>query len=330
MKRIFLLLIGLVLVTLLFVSTFERNVLSQGQNQDRYSVRIYNVDDVATAYVNGKEISRTTYRNTVYKDITSILRPGKNQIRLVAENYSEGFTYGFEIGRGNETIFSFECGKINERGCGDDFRTGVVWEKTVTVDLPALSMSVIVSNTIPMANVPVSGAANTMRNVNAKPTSISTSSGSNSRQQIVEQMFADGIVDPNDINDQPFTIDRIVKEIKFRSVDLNGDGVAEFIVEGSFSMGVCGSSGCVSWIYEHKGNAWRQILEEPTNGSISVKKIKTNGYFDIQLATQSGAYNPFFHSLKFNGQRYRESSCIEHNYIDANGNIMKRPRISKC
>ncbi len=178
--------------------------------------------------------------------------------------------------------------------------------------------------------VQVTDAANTTRNVNAKPTNSSNSQSGGSRRQIVEQMFADGIVDSNDGNGQPLTIDRLVKEVTFRSVDLNSDGESEFIVEGSFSMGVCGSSGCVSWIYERKGNAWRQIMGEGANGAISVKKIKTKGYFDIQLASQSGAFDQFFHSLKFDGQKYRESSCIEHNYIDANGNIMKRPRISKC
>lgn len=179
----------------------------------------------------------------------------------------------------------------------------------------------------------LSNATNVVRpavNVPLRSNSRSKSSTGGSRRQIVEQMLVDGIVDSKDMNDQPFTIDGLVNEITFRSADLNGDGVAEFIVEGSFSMGVCGSSGCVSWIYERKGNMWRQIIGEPTNGSISVKKIKTKGYFDLQLATQSGAYDQLFHSLKFDGEKYRESSCIEHNYIDANGNIMKRPRISKC
>lgn len=307
-------------------------VLSQRQNQDRYTVRIYNVDDVATVYVNGRELSRITYRNTDYQDITNLLRPGKNQIRLVSENYSESFTYGFEISRGSETIFSFECGKLNEHGCGNDFRSGVVWEKTVTIDLPTPSMSVVVSNTIPTANILVSNAANKMRNVNAKPTSISPSSAESSRRQIVEQMFADGIVDRavEGLDNQPVTIDKLVKEITFRPIDLNSDGGPEFIVEGSYSMGVCGSSGCITWIYSRQANIWTQIVKEPANGAVSIAKTKTNGYFDILLTSQSGAHDQFFHLLKFDGHTYRESSCLEHNYIDANGNIMKRPRITKC
>lgn len=180
--------------------------------------------------------------------------------------------------------------------------------------------------------VNITNAANSTWNVNAKRTPTSTSSAGDSRRRIVEQMFADGIIDTTieGMDNQPFTIDKLAKEITFRSVDLNGDGVTEFIVEGSFSMGVCGSSGCVSWIYERKGDTWRQIVAEPSNGSITVKKIKTNGYFNIQLATQSGAFDQFFHTLKFDGQKYRQSACIEHNYIDANGKLMKRPRISKC
>lgn len=308
-----------------------QTVQSQRLSGDVYTVRIYNVDDVATVYVNGKELSRITYRNTDYQDITTLLRPGKNLIRLVVENYSESFTYGFEITRANESIFSFECGMLNKHGCGNDFRTGVVWEKTVTIDLPTPSRSVIASNRTPTADVPLSRISNTTRNVSATK---ATSSADSHRRQIVEQMFADGVIDTSieGMDNRPSTVDKLVNDITFRPIDLNGDGASEFIVEGSSSMGVCGSAGCVSWIYERKESTWRQIVDEPINGSISVArgKTKTNGYLDIQLSTQSGAYDQFFHSLKHDGRKYRQHSCIEHNYIDSRGNIMKRPRISKC
>ena len=152
------------------------------------------------------------------------------------------------------------------------------------------------------------------------------------RRQIVEQMFADGIIDrtATDSNHKPLTVDKLMKEIKFRAVDLNGDGLAEYIVEASFSMGVCGSSGCVTWIYQRKGNTWKQLIEEPGNGAISVGAIRTKGFFDIRLASQMGVYDQFFRTLKFDGNRYRHYSCIEHSYIDSKGNVMKHPRITKC
>ncbi len=319
------------------------HVSSQQRTNDSYDVRVYNVDDVATVYVNGIEVGRVTYTNTAVFDITRHLVSGRNQIRFVVHNYDESYTYGFELLRNGEVTSSFECGRLNNHGCNNDFRKGVVFDRTVTINYSRGSVSNGVINAMnspirPLSNrvIVTNAMANAMRTaeIAANAAAFTSTTRGDSRRQIVEQMFADGIIDTSveAIDGQPLTVDKLVKEVTFRPVDLNGDGVTEYIVEASFSMGVCGSSGCVSWIYQKKENEWRQLVAEPTNGSISVskRKTRTNGYLDIQLATQSGAHDQYFHSLKFGDQKYRQASCINHNYIDPKGNIMKRPRISKC
>src|SRR5688572_26423783 len=106
MKQIISCLIGLLLIGGFFVFQFRFNVSSQNRSDDSYTVRVYNVDDVAIVYVNGSEIIRTGYKGTDQLYISNLLRPGSNQIRFVLQNNQEGFTYGFELYRGNQVIFA--------------------------------------------------------------------------------------------------------------------------------------------------------------------------------------------------------------------------------
>lgn len=98
-----------------------------------YSVRIYNIDDLATVYVNGTQVLQIPYKGTRQIDITNLLRPGQNEVRFVLENFQEGFTYGFEINRNNESIFRDECGAAGITGCRRSVETGRIYDRTVTI-----------------------------------------------------------------------------------------------------------------------------------------------------------------------------------------------------
>lgn len=104
---------------------------------DSYSLKIYNVDDLAQVYINGSEILQVRYKDNKQIDITNILRPGNNSIRFVTTNYQEGFTYGFEVYRNNESIFQDECGDSYKRiGCrGNNSPKGIVYNRTINIQV---------------------------------------------------------------------------------------------------------------------------------------------------------------------------------------------------
>jgi tetratricopeptide (TPR) repeat protein len=97
-------------------------------------VRVYNIDDLATVYVNGSLVLTVPFKSNNQLDITSQLHSGKNEVRLVVQNSQEGYAYGFEILQNNEPIFKQECGQVDVVGCaGNEFRTGTVYDRTVYV-----------------------------------------------------------------------------------------------------------------------------------------------------------------------------------------------------
>jgi hypothetical protein len=107
---------------------------SPSQNSGRYLVRIYNVDDFAGVFVNGKPVIQIGYKDTREVDITPFLRPGKNEIRFVVKNMQEKYTYGFVLFRDNKSIFRDECGIIGFSGCNGSEQTGIVYDRTITID----------------------------------------------------------------------------------------------------------------------------------------------------------------------------------------------------
>lgn len=98
-------------------------------------IRVYNVDDLATVYLNGSLILTVPFKSSNQVDITSQVRPGSNEVRLVLQNSKEGYTYGFEILQNRAAIFKQECGQVDVVGCGgNEFRTGTVYEHIVTIN----------------------------------------------------------------------------------------------------------------------------------------------------------------------------------------------------
>ena len=135
MKNVLLLAAGLVALGGLFVSDFGSSVRSQNRSTGSYSVRIYNLDGVAVIYINDDEIQRFADKREASLDITPSLGPGPNRLRLVIENNDGGgYAYGLEVIRDGDVISSFECGVGAEQGCSNSKRTGIVFDKTITID----------------------------------------------------------------------------------------------------------------------------------------------------------------------------------------------------
>jgi len=121
---------------------------------DKYYIRVFNIDDIGKAYVNGDLVKESHFgeEDSGSIDITDKLRLGENEIRFTVENLREGYTYGFEIIADDETrgvcytVWPVPggavlpggdvCGVAGVDGCHDnDQQTGIVYDKTITLEL---------------------------------------------------------------------------------------------------------------------------------------------------------------------------------------------------
>lgn len=103
------------------------------RRESYFTVKLYNIDDEATVFVNGAKAFERNYNSGGSIDITDLLRTGNNRVRLTLENRQEGYTYGFEIYQDGKSIFREECGEVNVSGCQSGARTGIVYDREVII-----------------------------------------------------------------------------------------------------------------------------------------------------------------------------------------------------
>jgi parallel beta-helix repeat protein len=110
---------------------------------DKYYIRVFNIDDIGKAYVNGKLVSSVNFGQDNLVDIAGDLHLGENGINLTVKNLGEGYTYGFEIIHDDETlgacktIWHDSCGEAGVYGCNDNEQTEekIVYDKKITLEL---------------------------------------------------------------------------------------------------------------------------------------------------------------------------------------------------
>ena len=103
----------------------------------KYFVRIYNIDDEGTAYVNNVPVKKTGYRqDSGWVDITGQLQAGKNTVKFVLFNGAwGGWTYGFQLKKDDAIIWQDECGRAGSFGCkNNNMNRGIVFEKGIEVN----------------------------------------------------------------------------------------------------------------------------------------------------------------------------------------------------
>jgi hypothetical protein len=96
------------------------------------------------------------------------------------------------------------------------------------------------------------------------------------------------------------SLSKILRQIHFEQIDLNGDGVAEYQL--STSMETIKSVNIV--IYQKAPQGYRLLFSGISRG-LEVKKTKTNGYYDL-LETDAGV-GPLYRLYKYDGKKYKES-----------------------
>lgn len=132
MVTIFLITIGIATAILID----EKEKLGPYDKDHRYYVHVYNVDDIASATVNGKLVVQKKFNeDSGWIEITDEIQKGKNTIEFDLENLIGGWTYGFEIRQDDSNIiFQDSCGVIWYVGCMNyDDTIGLVYRNVVTI-----------------------------------------------------------------------------------------------------------------------------------------------------------------------------------------------------
>ena len=87
--------------------------LAQGET---YKVRLFNIDDHESVYVNGNLLQTANYAQDVTVDLTPFMTVGNNTVRLTELNDAGPWTYGFSrihaLTSASNTLFNESCGQV--------------------------------------------------------------------------------------------------------------------------------------------------------------------------------------------------------------------------
>jgi hypothetical protein len=105
----------------------------------KWYVKVYNIDDLGTAYVNDYEITTVGYLgDSGWIDVTSYFSPDtQNRIRFTLENKGTGYHWGFAIKKNNFVIWQDEEGGFSQ-GARDNDQSHpdqIVYDKTLLISL---------------------------------------------------------------------------------------------------------------------------------------------------------------------------------------------------
>lgn len=101
-----------------------------------YVLELHNVDDQATAYINGQKVMSCPYRNRCARRIDPYLKRGRNLLRIEFANRSSGYAWGYTLTRYGERIAGGECGRVGRESCGPTPKVGVFKVVTRRIEMP--------------------------------------------------------------------------------------------------------------------------------------------------------------------------------------------------
>jgi hypothetical protein len=118
---------------------FSNNITSD----KKIDVRLYNVDDFATLYINGiKFISTKFSTDTGRIRLDKYLINGQNTLRFVTQNNggkepSNPMSYGYQVWVNDKIVLNEKCGQIGIGGCENhrNFPGGKVYEKLISINI---------------------------------------------------------------------------------------------------------------------------------------------------------------------------------------------------
>jgi hypothetical protein len=128
-------------------SSYNKYLTSSSVIADRVEVRLYNVDDFASLYVNGVKFTSTKYSmDTGRIKLDKYLVNGQNILRFITYNNGgrkpdNPMSYGYQVWLNNKIVLDDMCGQIGIGGCVNNrnFPGGKVYDKTLKINVNSLN-----------------------------------------------------------------------------------------------------------------------------------------------------------------------------------------------
>jgi len=144
MKRIARRLLSGLVLTAMFVSLVPTVALGATISNEKWYVRVYNVDDVGKVYVNGTLIRTVGFKgDSGWVDITNYVlnTAGNTSIRFTMDNKLQGYTWGFQIAKAlppqaKQVVWQTKAGTVGVVGANNNDQTKpnrTVYNKTIYI-----------------------------------------------------------------------------------------------------------------------------------------------------------------------------------------------------
>ena len=95
-------------------------------SSDEWTASLFNIDDSAAIYVNGKKINQCGFSRSCTVKLTPHFVAGNNKVRLEFSNRALFWTYGYEVFKNKESMYAARCGSVWLYGCSWNISLGVV------------------------------------------------------------------------------------------------------------------------------------------------------------------------------------------------------------
>ncbi|HMM80519.1 MAG TPA: hypothetical protein PKC65_10900 [Pyrinomonadaceae bacterium] len=153
--------------------------------------------------------------------------------------------------------------------------------------------------------------------------------GQRPTKALVDQLLRDDSNAADIVRNSGYSTSDVIKQLTAKAVDLDGDGLAEFILSGL----ICGQN-CSHWIYRKRRNLFEQIPFEGSFLELKVLATSTNGFRDLRASIFLNCCEGGLETYQYNGSEYKPTICkIEkYGYTDKRGvyRKYKYPRIEDC
>jgi len=97
-------------------SNYDETIMINRSQGDSYQVRLFNIDDHESIYVNGNLVQPANYGQDVTVDLTPFMTVGTNTLRFTELNDAGPWTYGYfrirTLASSSTTFFNESCGQV--------------------------------------------------------------------------------------------------------------------------------------------------------------------------------------------------------------------------
>jgi len=126
-------------------------------------------------------------------------------------------------------------------------------------------------------------------------------------------------------------------QIWIKPVDLAGDGVMEFLVQGAgvgpATPRLCSPTGnCEVWVFRRSSDQYSVILHRIATQNFTVQPTVTNGFHDLVLGQHGSATEQGLTLYRFDGSKYQRIACYDADWDflgkDGESHTRKEPHLT--